>query len=138
MKKLSLLFLVLVLSSCASMRYGDFTKGSLSQDAFLANDATLQLTQVFPPAHNTFYLSQKTNNGFGLQLVNALRKKGYGVIENVQARQKANFFYVVDEVEPRQIYRVSLYINTQALNRLYVKSNHGFVPVSAWSHKEPC
>lgn len=138
MKKICFLFLTLILSSCATTRYGDFTKASQDKDAYLANDAVLQLTHVFPAAHNTFYLNQKTNNGFGMQLVQALREKGYGVIENVQTRQKANLFYVIDEIEPRQIYRMSLYIHAQTLSRLYQRTGNCLVPISAWSHKESC
>ncbi|HBP6867963.1 TPA: conjugal transfer protein TrbH [Legionella pneumophila] len=136
MKKLTLLLLVALLSSCTTMRYGNFTQPSQGRDTYLAQDAVKQLTQTYPPAQNTFCLNQKVSDGFGLTLLHELRKKGYGVIENVQPKQKANFFYVVDEVEPGQLLRVSLYIHTQALSRLYATNKNQFTPVSAWSFKE--
>lgn len=91
MRKLSVLLLAIVLSSCASMQYGNFTVASQSKDIYLAKDATSQLIRIYPPAQNTFYISQKVNDGFGINLTHEMRNKGYGVIENVQPRQKANF-----------------------------------------------
>jgi len=136
MKKLSILFLVIVLSSCANMQYGNFTVASQSKDIYLANDATSQLTEVYPPAQNTFYISQKVSDGFGIHLIHELRNKGYGVIENVQPRKKANLFYVVDEVRKGSLYRVSLYVGSQTLSRVYVKTKEQIAPASLWSLKE--
>ncbi|MFO8834968.1 conjugal transfer protein TrbH [Legionella pneumophila serogroup 1] len=136
MKKLSILFLVIVLSSCANMQYGNFTVASQSKDIDLAKDAASQLTEVYPPAQNTFYISQKISDGFGINLIHEMRSKGYGVIENVQPRQKANLFYVVDEVRKGSLYRVSLYVGSQTLSRVYIKTKEQFAPVSPWSHKE--
>jgi len=136
MKRLSLLLLIILLSSCTTLRYGNFTAPSEGRNVYLAQDAVRQLTRIYPAAQNTFCLNQKVTDGFGRSLIQEMRKKGYGVIENVQHKQKANFFYVVDEIELGQLYRVSLYINSQALSRLYDSNKSQFVPVSAWSHKE--
>lgn len=102
----------------------------------MAKDTASQLTQVFPPAQNTFYISQKISDGFGINLIHEMRNKGYGVIENVQPRQKANFFYVVDEIKPGSLYRVSLYVGSQTFSRVYVKTKEKIAPASLWSHKE--
>jgi hypothetical protein len=118
------------------MRYGNFTDISQSKDAYLVKDTVSQLVNVYPPAKNIFFLSQKVCDGFGIKLLQAMRKKGYGIIENVRQSQKANFFYVVDEVEPRNLYRVSLYIGAKTLSRVYAKSNSKLAPVSPWSYKE--
>lgn len=136
MKKLSILLLIVLLSSCASMRYGNFTNASTAKDAYLAKNAVSQLTRVYPPAQNTFCFRQKICDGFGRHLIQAMRQKGYGVIENVRPRQKANFFYVVDETEPGRMYRVSLYIGPQILSRAYVNTRGKLAPISPWSHKE--
>ncbi|HAT3986283.1 TPA: conjugal transfer protein TrbH [Legionella pneumophila] len=136
MKRLSLLLLMILLSSCTTLRYGNFTAPSEGRNIYLAQDAVQQLTRIYPPAQNTFCLNQKVTDGFGRSLLHEMRKKGYGLIENAQPRQKANFFYVVDEIEPSQLYRVSLYINSQALSRLYESRKNQLAPVSAWSHKE--
>lgn len=136
MKKSCILLLTILLSSCASMRYGNFTDVSQNKDVYLAKDAASQLTRVYPPARNTFCISQKVCDGFGIRLIQEMRKKGYGVVENVRPRQKANFFYVVDEAEPGRLYRVSLYIGPQTLSRVYAKTNGKLTPISPWSHKE--
>lgn len=136
MKELSVLLLAVLLSSCASMRYGNFTQISQGRDAYLAADAATQLTRVYPPAQNTFCIGQRVTDGFGITLVQGLRKKGYGVNENQCPKQKANFFYVLDELEPQNLYRVSLYVGIQTLSRLYAKNHEKILPVSAWTHKE--
>lgn len=118
------------------MQYGNFTVASQSKDIYLAKDATSQLIRIYPPAQNTFYISQKVNDGFGINLIHEMRNKGYGVIEHIQPRQKANFFYVVDEIKPSHHYRVSLYIGSQTLSRIYVKTKEKIAPTSPWSHKE--
>ena len=136
MKIVSVLLLATLLSSCASMRYGNFTHSSQPKDVYLAKDAISQLTRVYPPARNTFCISQKICDGFGINLIHEMRKKGYGVIEKVHPGQKANFFYVVDETERDHLYRVGLYIGSQSLSRMYAKTNGKLVPISPWSHKE--
>ncbi|CZO83228.1 MULTISPECIES: conjugal transfer protein TrbH [Legionella] len=136
MRKLSVLLLVTVLSSCASMQYGNFTVASQSKDIYLAKDAALQLTHIYPPAQNTFYISQKVSDGFGINLIHEMRNKGYGVIESVQPGQKANLFYVIDDVRKGSLYRVSLYVGSQTLSRVYVKTKEQIAPASPWSYKE--
>lgn len=136
MKQLNLLLLVVLLSSCASMRYGNLTDLAPNKDVYLAQDAVSQLSRVYPPTQNTFYIHQQINDGFGIHLIREMRKKGYGIIENVQARQKANFFYVVDMLAAKPLYRVSLYIGSQTLSRVYAKTRGKLEPVSPWSRKE--
>ncbi|NCT57180.1 MAG: conjugal transfer protein TrbH [Legionella sp.] len=138
MKKLSVLVFVVFLSSCTSMQYGNFTVASPSNDAYLATDAASQLARVYPPARYTFRISQKICDGFGRHLIQAMRTKGYGVIENTHARKQANFFYVVDETERDHLYRVSLYVHHESLSRMYAKTHGKLAPISPWSHKESC
>lgn len=136
MKELSVLLLAVLLSSCASMRYGNFTPISHGRDAYLAADATAQLIRVYPPAQNTFCMGQRVRDNFGINLVHDLRKEGYGVIENHCAKNKANFFYVLDAIESQRLYRVSLFIGMQTLSRVYAKSHGKIFPVGEWTYKE--
>lgn len=136
MNKLSVFLLALLLSSCANLRYGNFTHLSQGRDAYLATDATTQLTRVYPPAQNTFCIGQRVTDGFGINLLHDMRKKGYGVNENQCRKQNANFFYVLDELEPQRLYRVSLFVGIQSLNRVYAKDHERIFPISAWTHKE--
>jgi hypothetical protein len=137
-KKLSVLVWIVLLSSCASMQYGNFTPSSQSNDVYLATDAASQLARVYPPARYTFRIGQKICDGFGTHLIQAMRTKGYGVIENMHARKQANFFYVVDETERNHLYRVSLYVQRESLSRMYAKTHGKLTPISPWSHKESC
>lgn len=136
MKELRVLLLAALLSGCVSQRYGNFTPLSQGSDAYLAADAAAQLTRVYPPAQNTFCIGQRVTDGFGINLVQHLRKNGYGINENQCPKQKANFFYVIDALQPQRHYRVSLFIGTQTLSRLYAKNHNNTFPVSAWTHKE--
>lgn len=120
------------------MQYGNFTVASQSNDVYLATDAVSQLARVYPPAKYTFRIGQKICDGFGTHLIQAMRKKGYGVIENTRAKKQANFFYVVDETERNHLYRVSLYVHHESLSRMYAKAHGKLTPISPWSHKESC
>lgn len=126
----------LLLSSCASLQYGNFTPNQEGKDRYLAKDAVSQIQRIFPPARNTFCIHQKICDAFGIQLVDGLRKKGYGIRENVCSKKQANFFYVVDETEPHRIYRVSIYIGHQTLSRAYAVNGKNAFPASPWSFKE--
>lgn len=136
MKKLTVLLLAVLLSSCANMRYGNFAEVSPAKEVYLAKDAVSQLSRLYPPARNTFCIRQKVCDAFGIHLIQEMRKKGYGVVENVYQKQKANFFYVVDETEPGRLYRVSLFIGSQTLSRVYANTHGKLSPISPWSHKE--
>ena len=138
MKNIVLLVMVLILSGCAGMRYGNYTQISSSKDNFLVSDATNQIVKIYPAAKNTFRISQKVCDGFGLKLIEKLRRNGYGIVENVQYKNKANFFYVVDESTSAEklIYRVSVYIGKQSLSRAYAAKNGQLQPLTAWTHKE--
>ncbi len=136
MKNITVLFIALLLSSCASMHYGNFTPVSQVQGATLAQNSANQLSRVFPPAQHTFCMGQKVRDGFGIQLVQSLRKKGYGVMERQCPKQNAHLLYVLDTLEPQRLYRVSLFVGMQSLSRVYAKNQESFFPVSAWTHKE--
>lgn len=136
MKKVLLIWLTILLSNCASTHYGNFTPMSQGQDAYLAAEAITQIHRIYPPAQNTFCISQKTVDGFGMHLIQGLRKSGYGLNENECPKHSGNFFYVLDEVKPKKLYRLSIFVNTQMLSRIYAKNQEKLVPVSPWSHKE--
>jgi hypothetical protein len=133
MKRLGFLLLIMMLSGCTGMRYGNFTETSQGKDMYLAKDAALQLSKIYPPAKNTFHISQKIHDGFGSYLTHELRMKGYGVMENALLKQ-ANFFYVVDKIG--HFYRVSLYVHSHTLSRVYKRNGEKFLPVNAWSYRE--
>ena len=138
MKKIIMLMMVLMLSSCASLHYGNFTKMTGSKDDVLVSDAANRIVKIYPPARNTFKIYQRVCDGFGLKLIDNLRRKGYGVVENVRYKQQSNFSYVVDEsnTNSKRLYRVTIYIGSQSISRGYVTLNGKLKPVTSWTHKE--
>lgn len=136
MKNIIVLLLMGCLSSCTSLRYGNFTQASPGVFDLMAKDTAAQLGHVYPPAKNRLCLSQKVTDPFGMRLIDLLRKKGFGVMEKTNSSRDANFFYVVDEPIPRHLYRVSVFVGGQSLSRAYGLQNSVLVPASSWSHKE--
>lgn len=136
MKKFIMILTAVMLSSCTTLHYGNFTPDKPGTDGYLAKDALLQINRLYPAARNTFCLRQRAHDAFGMALIEGLRKKGYGIKENVCPRNQANFFYVVDEVKPGNVYRVSLYIGPQSLTRAYSVRSRRPSPITPWSFKE--
>ena len=136
MKRLLSLIAVLLLSSCASMHYGNFSHVDENKDKALANDAVNRVAKAYIPARTTFRFNQKLRDGFGAELAQKLRQQGYGVIEKSTHQSPANFRYVVDESNQKQVVRVSLFIENQVYSRAYLLKDEVLAPVSIWSHKE--
>ena len=136
MKKLISILVMVLLSSCSSMRYGNFTQISQDKDEVLAKDAVNRLAKVYVPARTTFTLSHKAHDGFGEKIIENLRKNGYGVVETASHQKPANFYYVVDESNKNEVYRVSLFVGDQVYSRAYLVKEDVLAPISAWSHKE--
>ncbi len=136
MKKLLSLVLSLLLCSCATMQYGNLIDVSRSNDSYLAQDSAKQIRNVTVPARTSFFIYEKVNDPFGVKLIEHLRRKGYGIVEEVHPKQKANFHYVVDRLQGHEVIRVSLFIGSQQLSRAYVQKHNKLYPIGTWSHKE--
>ncbi len=131
-----LMMMSLVLSSCASIKYGELADVSASKDKVLARDAANRIAQIKIPARTTFKVYQKTDSVFGQTLVEMLRRQGYGVQEDVKSPVQANLKYVVDRLSGNQRIRVSVFIGRDELSRAYAFAGNKLVPEGAWSHKE--
>lgn len=151
MKLFATLTLALVLSGCASSKWGNFAdQASAATNQALAKDAVSQLVAVFPPASTRLNLVQPTPDAFGQDLVAALRARGFSVQEqqlNGQAQQGQGtnqssaqrglaLSYVVDMPPETNLYRVSLKVGYQTLTRAYVAQNNTVQPAGAWTRKE--
>ncbi|WP_428413348.1 conjugal transfer protein TrbH, partial [Legionella sp.] len=134
--QLIIVLLMCWLSGCARLEYGNFTHAPMGAYELMAKDAAAQIGHVYPPAKNRFHLSQTIRDPFGMKLIELLRQKGFGVIEQSATRSEANFFYVVDEPIPPHLYRVSIFVGSQSLSRAYGIHNAVLVPISPWSRKE--
>jgi hypothetical protein len=75
--------LVMALAGCASTApYGNFaTEPPAGLEERIAADTVKQLVTLYPPARTRFHLGQPTPDAYGSALVEALRAKGYALVE---------------------------------------------------------
>lgn len=126
----------MALCSCASMQYGNLTDTNAQKDEYLAQDSIKRISKLKVPARTTLKVYQKSDSVFGHKLVELLRQHGYGVQENLKSDKKSNFHYVVDKLDGDNDIRVSLFMDTESISRVYQIKDGDINPVSAWSHKE--
>ena len=123
----------------------------------LAQDTVMRMEALYPPAHTHLALSHPATDAYGVARIEALRRKGYGVMESrvttrmnpstrddmpvavqpaVSYKEGLPFGYVVDgPFEPR-LYRVTVFIGSQSLSRVYRMDQHVFAQAGAWVRKE--
>jgi len=168
MRKLALALLIGSLAACATkpLPYGNFVHDAPATfNEKLAADALGQLVANFPPASTRLNLEHPTADPFGAALVEALRAKGYAVLEfqpkpvaksasqaNVEESTFANsatakaapakkeagqkFHYVIDGPFDGDLYRITLTVGSKALTRAYIVDNKTVTPAGAWARKE--
>jgi hypothetical protein len=75
--------LAMALAGCASTApYGNFaTHPPAGLEERIAADTVKQLVTLYPPARTRFHLGQPTPDAYGSALVEALRAKGYALVE---------------------------------------------------------
>ncbi len=159
MRRLSVVLGIgLVLAGCVSPSpYGYLVKGTVlpQMPERLAQDTVTRMEALYPPAHTRLALTHPATDAYGVALIEALRRKGYGVMESrvntrmnpstrddmpvavtPAVREGQPFGYVVDgPFEPR-LYRVTVFIGSQSLSRAYRMGQHGFAQAGAWVRKE--
>ncbi|PTQ79433.1 conjugative transfer protein TrbH [Nitrosospira multiformis] len=87
MRSLIPLLLCLVLAGCASLQETrQQNRNSLADDR-IAQDATNQLAQLYPPAKTQFNLGLSEPREFGKLLAAKLRTRGYAVSETVKTKR---------------------------------------------------
>lgn len=161
MRRLTLVLWVgLLLAGCVSPSpYGYLVKGVVppQMPERLAQDTVMRMEAVYPPAHTRLAVTHPATDAYGVALIQALRQKGYGVMEHVDTHvipstrdeQQAHierpavshgegvpFRYVVDgPFEPR-LYRITIFIGSQSLSRVYRMDAHVIAQAGAWVRKE--
>jgi hypothetical protein len=163
MRNFSLLALVLInLTGCVSPSpYGNFVANTTAvNDKKVADDVVKQLVMLYPPAGTRFDLQQVTPDFFGSYLVEAMRAKGYAVLEfkpetKLGSNSKSSpiltlapvsataspaglsLSYLMDQANGADLYRISLVINhEQSLNRAYLLQDGMIFPAGYWVRKE--
>ena len=138
--------LVMALAGCASTApYGNFaTHPPVGLEQKIAVDTAKQLVALYPPARTRFHLGQPTPDAYGSALVEALRAKGYALVEVKASPQEAapptapglSLHYVLDAVASPNLYRVTVMVGQKSLSRAYLAQNNRVAPAGAWVHKE--
>jgi hypothetical protein len=148
--RMAILILALAATGCATTsepsQYGNYLKDQpISIDQQIANDALKQLSMLYPPAKTRFVLKQPTPDVFGSELVNGLREAGYALQEYSQKPQPKPdsrpetglpLMYVLDQAKDDHLYRLTIQIGDQAINRPYRQENGTVVPAGYWARKE--
>lgn len=138
---------LVALAGCAAApsRYGAFSTVDAGTSTMMANDATKQLAQLFPPALNRFNLLQPTNtDAFGTALVTGLRAKGYAVAaytppvdgKSPPAPTSGTTLGYAITGQGVNMFYLTLYVGPQELSRIYVVENGAAYAAGAWAHKE--
>lgn len=161
MRRLSLVLWVgLLLAGCVSPSpYGYLVNGAVPPQTpeRLAQETVTRMEALYPPAHTRLALTHPTTDAYGMALIEALRRKGYGVMESrvttrmnpstredmpvavqpaVNHNEGLPFGYVVDgPFEPR-LYRVTVFIGSQSLSRVYRMDQQVLAQAGAWVRKE--
>ena len=144
--------LVLALSGCATTgQYGNFVPPTAAADQQqLAREAVQQLAVLYPPAKTRLELQQATPDAFGQALVQALRERGYALLEFDPASAKAQataasssaspaglpLRYVLDQAGDSNLYRLTLLVGNQSITRPYLVQDGSFAPAGYWVRKE--
>ena len=134
--------LAMALAGCASTApYGNFaTHPPAGLEERIAADTVKQLVALYPPARTRFHLGQPTPDAYGSALVEALRARGYALVEFKEAAPAAapglSLNYVLDAAASPNLYRVTVTVGQKSLSRAYLAQNDRVAPAGAWVRKE--
>lgn len=134
--------LAMALAGCASTApYGNFaTHPPAGLEERIAADTVKQLVTLYPPARTRFHLGQPTPDAYGSALVEALRAKGYALVEFKEAAAATasglSLHYVLDAAASPNLYRVTVTVGQKSLSRAYLAQNDRVAPAGAWVRKE--
>ena len=134
--------LVMALAGCASTApYGNFaTEPPAGLEERIVADTVKQLVTLYPPARTRFHLGQPTPDAYGSALVEALRAKGYALVEFKEAAPATapglSLHYVLDAAASPNLYRVTVTVGQKSLSRAYLAQNDRVAPAGAWVRKE--
>ena len=141
------LLLLAGLAGCASTSkspaYGSYVAGtSPATEKVVVQDVVKRLVVAYPPARTRLNLQHPATDAFGAALVATMRTKGYALGEYKAAPAAKTepgayaFAYVFDQPAGTDLYRVTLFINNEALSRVYEAKDGAIAPAGYWVRKE--
>lgn len=143
--RLCLLLVVGLLSACAITPRSSGGTAAPDGVGSVAADAVQFLQGSYPAGSTAWRLARPARDGFGVALLDQLRRAGYAVQEANVPRGKSSpapapsgptLDYVFEPVDTG-IYRLTLQIGPRSLSRAYMAAGNGRMqPAGAWSHKE--
>jgi len=161
MRRLSVVLGIgLLLAGCISPApYGYLVTGAVPPQMpdQLAQDTVTRMEALYPPAHTRLAVTHPATDPYGVALIEALRQKGYGVMEshvttgrNLSTREDMPgptqpavthdegipFHYVVDGPFEPHLYRLTVFIGSQSLSRVYRMDEQMIAQAGAWVRKE--
>lgn len=155
MIKFSILFLLLCLplSACVpAMQYGNYVNsniGTAAETALSVEDQTelakisvRQMSKSFSAQNTILKLNQRIIDPFGEAVVKGLRKNGFSIVEDRKMKTDSpsteKFNYVIDYISGSNplIYRVSLFVGTKSISRVYQLNGDTLYPAGSWIYKE--
>jgi len=127
-------------------KYGNFSK---AQSVELVEDAVGILKTTHPPAKTRLNLLHYYNDDlFGAALLESFRREGYAIAEYVQPQRGdkyaeapakpdgLDFAYILDDLAEEGGLRVSLYVGTDTISRLYAvdgsREEPRYYPLGDW------
>jgi hypothetical protein len=146
--------LVAGLAGCASTGpYGNYADASLDRNQTMVEATVSKLVALYPPAQTRFNLQQPTTDAYGAALVQAMRDKGYALLEYAPQGQGSaassaaasatvaapglDLRYVVDAPASTNLYRVTVLVGAQSISRAFTVAPDGkLYPAGAWVRKE--
>ena len=155
-----LLGIGLLLAGCVNPSpYGYLVGGTVppQMPERLAQDTVTRMEALYPAAHTRLALTHPATDPYGLALIEALRRKGYALMEHrVNTRTAIStrddmpgpvqpavsrevglpFGYVVDGPFESRLYRVTVFIGSQSLSRVYRLDDQMIAQAGAWVRKE--
>ena len=150
----------LLLAGCVSPSpYGYLVSGTVppQMPERLAQDTVTRMEDLYPPAHTRLALTHPATDPYGLALIEALRRKGYALMEHrvntrtaistrddmpvavqpaVSHTEGLPFGYVVDGPFESRLYRVTIFIGSHSLSRVYLMDAQVIAQAGAWVRKE--
>ena len=150
----------LLLAGCVSPSpYGYLVKGTVppQMPERLAQDTVTRMEALYPPAHTSLALTHPATDAYGVALIEALRQKGYGVREHIDRHvipstrdemharierpavshdEGIPLRYVVDGPFEPHLYRITVFIGSQSLSRVYRMDEQVLAQAGAWVRKE--
>jgi hypothetical protein len=140
MRNVIIALIVMQLTGCATTQVGNYAETSITANQVMAKDTVKELTVLYPPAKTRLQITQPIKDAYGIALIQALRAKGYSVVESTELKKDNNlanqFSYVVDSPIKNTLYRVTVGLGNQSISRAYASNNGVLMAAGNWARKE--